>query len=86
MKNNELIYKKTCMVLLQLQQLGLLSGFRSQVVWWNDFLNNHYHQYETIHPRGNTPYERKHLEKIYPKVYKQNSNRKYVAYASKRRF
>lgn len=56
--------------MLQLQQLGLPFGFRSKVVWWNDFLNNHYHYYDTIYPRGNSTYEGKHLEKIYPEINK----------------
>ncbi|KKQ61160.1 MAG: hypothetical protein US83_C0008G0001, partial [Candidatus Falkowbacteria bacterium GW2011_GWC2_38_22] len=31
--------------MLQLQQLGLPFGFRSRVIWWEDYLNNNFHQY-----------------------------------------
>jgi hypothetical protein len=47
--------------MLQLQQLGLPLGFRSKVIWWNDYLKNHYHKtYETKYFRGNRKYERRY--------------------------
>jgi hypothetical protein len=30
--------------MFQLQQLGLPFGFRTQVVWWEDYLINNFHQ------------------------------------------
>ncbi len=69
--------------MLQLQQLGLPFGFRSHVLWWDDFLNHHYHQHEKKHNRGNHSYEGKHLKKIYKQIDKQKSNSKAVAYARK---
>ena len=30
--------------MLQLQQLGLPFGFRSHVIWWEDYLINNFHQ------------------------------------------
>ena len=40
--------------MLQLQQLGLPFGFRSRVVWWEDYLNNNFHQYAKKKYSGNT--------------------------------
>ncbi len=34
--------------MLQLQQLGLHFGFRSRVIWWEDYLHNNFHQSVTI--------------------------------------
>jgi hypothetical protein len=45
--------------LLQLQQLGLPFGFRSRVIWWEDYLNNNFHQpYEKKYPRGTNCHEK----------------------------
>jgi len=57
---------KFCGKLLQLQQLGLPFGFRSKVVWWNDYLKNHYHKiYETKYFRGNHKYEGRNNKEIH---------------------
>jgi len=45
--------------MLQLQQLGLPSGFRSHVLWWEDYLNNNFYQiYEKKHPRRTNYHEK----------------------------
>jgi len=51
--------------MLQLQQLGLHFGFRSRVLWWEDYLNNNFHQtYDkntAKHPRGTDCYEKTNI-------------------------
>jgi len=48
--------------MLQLQQLGLPFGFRSRVIWWEDYLNNNFHklydQNKAKYPRGTNCYEK----------------------------
>ena len=51
--------------MLQLQQLGLPLGFRSNVLWWNDYLSNHYHKTHEKHYRGNHNNEEKYNKKVY---------------------
>ncbi|PIT87425.1 MAG: hypothetical protein COU31_02920 [Candidatus Magasanikbacteria bacterium CG10_big_fil_rev_8_21_14_0_10_40_10] len=56
-KNNPPAIRKSfvggffCKKLLQLQQLGLPFGFRSRILWLDNFLTKQ--QYETKHSRGN---------------------------------
>ena len=42
--------------LLQLQQLGLPFGFRSHVVWWEDYLINNFHQ---LYEKNKAKYSRR---------------------------
>jgi len=52
--------------MLQLQQLGLPSGFRSKVYWWQDYLINNFHQYaKKKYPRGSNRYEKGNPRLLY---------------------
>jgi hypothetical protein len=45
--------------MFQLQQLGLHFGFRSNIIWWQDYLINNYHQlYEKKNIRRTNCYEK----------------------------
>jgi len=51
--------------MLQLQQLGLHLGFRSHVIWREDYLNNNFHQTygqnKAKYPGGANCYEKTHI-------------------------
>lgn len=45
--------------MFQLQQLGLHFGFRSNIIWWQDYLINNYHQlYEKKNNNRTNCYEK----------------------------
>jgi len=52
-------------ILFQLQQLGLPSGFRSHVIWWEKYLTINFSQYDprqtAKHPRGTNCYEKRNI-------------------------
>ena len=54
--------------MLQLQQLGLPFGFRSHVVWWEDYLINNFHKLydknKTKYTRRTNYYEKQILDKL----------------------
>jgi hypothetical protein len=51
--------------MFQLQQLGLPLGFRSHVIWWENYLRNNFSQYESNkaakHPGGTNRYEKRSI-------------------------
>src|SRR3989339_809170 len=75
--------KRRRICLLQLQQLGLPFGFRSRVIWWEDYLNNNFHQYAKKKHSGNANrYEKRNIRFLYCQENKMPRGRQIAEYAS----